>query len=263
MSKNSKKSIVGISIVSHGNTEDIISNHGAWSSYSNKIVDFKVAITDNIGDPVLEGWALNNNYHYKCNLIRRGFGVNNNSNFEYLRSIYNLDYFLVINPDVTIDVDRFGVYFSKIDRINFEIMGAKVLEKDMARRVSQNRRFPALFDPIFSLVLRQKFFLRNPHISEPTDWVDGSFMLIKSEAYQQLAGFDETFFLYYEDVDLCKRAHYLNMVVYYNAELEYFHGAQRKGRKVGSKHFFWNLQSMIRFFWKHPTIKLLTITKYD
>ena len=37
------------------------------------------------------------------------------------------------------------------------------------------------------------------------DWLSGSCMLIRKEAWEQVRGFDETFFLYFEDIDFCRR----------------------------------------------------------
>ena len=38
------------------------------------------------------------------------------------------------------------------------------------------------------------------------DWVSGSVMMIRKEVFKSLKGFDEDFWMYYEDVDLCRRA---------------------------------------------------------
>lgn len=250
--------VVGISLVSHNNADDIYDNHAEWNNISTDFLKIFVCVTDNIGDKQLEEWCRSKKYLYSSNLSRRGFGANNNHNFELLNSTCRLDYFLVINPDVKLNVDSFLEQIANIDTDKFDIMGARVTEEKLNQYVSQRRRFPALCDPVISLVLKRKLFLLDPKISGLTDWVGGSFMLIKSSAYFELKGFDESFFMYYEDIDLCKRAKSLGLLVYYNANIEYFHYARRQGHEIGSRHFFWNLKSMLKYFMRYPTLRLLS-----
>lgn len=249
---------IGVSIVSHNNTEDVKANHGNWICLNSEKVTFRVVVRDNINDEELKLWCKERGYYYVPNLNQKGFGDNNNCNYEFLRATFKLDYILIINPDVIIDEIKFSHFLDKLYIINFDIMGAKVIEDSMNKHVSQNRSFPALFDPLVSLLIKRKLFTRNPDVSGKTDWVGGSFMLIKGQSFEQLKGFDDSFFMYYEDIDLCKRAHLAGMNVYYNSDLEYFHGARRAGRKIGTRHFYWNLESMFRYFIKYPTFKLLS-----
>jgi N-acetylglucosaminyl-diphospho-decaprenol L-rhamnosyltransferase len=55
------------------------------------------------------------------------------------------------------------------------------------------------------------------------DWVSGSFMLVRREAFLALGGFDEAYFMYAEDVDLCWRAWRAGWRVLYVAQAEVVH----------------------------------------
>jgi len=56
------------------------------------------------------------------------------------------------------------------------------------------------------------------------DWVQGSAFMISRQFFEELGGFDERFFMYYEDVDLCRRAWEKHRPVYYLPEVTLFHG---------------------------------------
>jgi hypothetical protein len=56
-------------------------------------------------------------------------------------------------------------------------------------------------------------------------------MLFRSEAYREIGGFDEAYFLYYEDVDICRRLHAAGRRVIYEPRSVVIHDAQRASRR--------------------------------
>jgi GT2 family glycosyltransferase len=89
------------------------------------------------------------------------------------------------------------------------------------------------------------------HIFFP-DWISGSVVLISKDDYLRLKGFDEDFWMYYEDVDLCKRANAIGGAVAFcnNVTIEHNHGGSTRINKVTaavtktevqiSKHLYFN-----------------------
>ncbi len=63
------------------------------------------------------------------------------------------------------------------------------------------------------------------------DWVAGMFMLFRSDAFRAARGFDERFFLYYEDVDLCRRLRRLGHSCVFQPEASVIHDARRASRR--------------------------------
>lgn len=76
------------------------------------------------------------------------------------------------------------------------------------------------------------------------------FMLFRSQDFERLGGFDERYFLYYEDVDICVRAGQQGMRVVACPKVSVVHDARRDSRR-SFKHLRWHLASMVRFFWRH------------
>jgi N-acetylglucosaminyl-diphospho-decaprenol L-rhamnosyltransferase len=82
------------------------------------------------------------------------------------------------------------------------------------------------------------------------DWVAGMFMLLKSSTYENLEGFDEKYFLYYEDIDLCLRSWRAKSSVIVSKNVSIVHKAQRDSH-ANLGFFILHLKSMCRFFVKH------------
>jgi len=79
------------------------------------------------------------------------------------------------------------------------------------------------------------------------DWVGGMFMLFRSDLYKTLGGFDEGYFLYYEDIHLCARLRVAGMRVVLEPKAEIIHDAQRASHR-DLRHAWWHATSILRFF---------------
>ena len=63
------------------------------------------------------------------------------------------------------------------------------------------------------------------------DWVAGMFMLFRSEDFREVGGFDERFFLYYEDVDICRRLLSRGQRCVFQPDASVIHHARRASRR--------------------------------
>jgi N-acetylglucosaminyl-diphospho-decaprenol L-rhamnosyltransferase len=122
------------------------------------------------------------------------------------------------------------------------IAGPQVLEPDGTRYPSA-RQFPSLIEgAVHALVGRvaphNRFteHYRMSNLSPPgtseVGWVSGSFMLVRRKAFEELGGFDEAYFMYGEDVDLCWRAHRAGWKVAYVPDARITH----RGAVSTSRH---------------------------
>jgi len=210
--------------------------------------NFEVILTINVNENIDE---KNLNYSFPLKVIRnkipKGFGANHNQAFKVAIG----DYFCVLNPDVRLITNPFQMLQKELIHLSGGVIAPIVLSPDF--KVEDSIRY---FPTLNSLV--KKFFKFNDgryFFSEnsPTlavDWVAGMFMLFKSKDFLSLGGFDEEYFLYYEDVDICLRLWKSGKKVLACPQVRIIHDAQRQSRK-NLKYMKWHLTSMIRYFLKH------------
>jgi N-acetylglucosaminyl-diphospho-decaprenol L-rhamnosyltransferase len=125
---------------------------------------------------------------------------------------------LVINPDAFLEPGSLKAVVEAFDRDpKVGIVGPGIREPGGARYPSP-RRFPTIGDAtghaLFGLVAPNNRFTRRyrmlddePLDAATADWVSGSCFAIRRRAWDDIAGFDERYFMYAEDMDLCWRAH--------------------------------------------------------
>jgi len=81
-------------------------------------------------------------------------------------------------------------------------------------------------------------------------WAAGMSMLFDREGYLKLRGFDEGYFLYYEDVDVCARAWRVGIPILLANKAVVVHDARRQSRR-SLRYFLIHLRSVSRYLWRH------------
>jgi N-acetylglucosaminyl-diphospho-decaprenol L-rhamnosyltransferase len=92
------------------------------------------------------------------------------------------------------------------------------------------------------------------------EWVSGSSMLLRAEALREVGVFDEAYFMYVEDVDLCTRMRAAGWEVWYSPELEVEHvvGVSTRGSKRMTRE---HSTSIYRYYVKHRSPGALAVTR--
>lgn len=181
------------------------------------------------------------------NPIPKGFGANHNAAFMYCAA----PYFCPLNPDIALQENPFGALVSEIEKTGASI-AAPLVVSPVGGIEDSMRRFPTLFS------LARKIFGGDDGMYELEvgttafcpEWFAGMFMLFRSADYARLKGFDEGFFLYYEDVDICVRAWRAGMKILACPAVTVIHDARRDSHR-SVKHLRLHLASMGRYFLKH------------
>jgi len=177
------------------------------------------------------------------NSIPQGFATNHNQAFRYAIG----QFFCVMNPDIRLNDDPFPALLSCLQHSSVGVVAPVVLDEDGEMEDSA-RYFPTPFKILckaFGKCKGSDYVIKNESIFP--DWVGGMFMLFPSDIFKQLDGFDQKFFLYYEDVDLCARLRLQGYEVVVCPQARVIHHAQRSShRNFG--YLRWHLRSMARFF---------------
>lgn len=118
---------------------------------------------------------------------------------------------------------------------------------------------------IWSTMLNNFGYERDKRIWENMEkiecaWVSGAAMFIRKEIFNQPGGFDEKFFMYFEDIDLCKRVRNLGYKVLYYPEfvIKHFGGKSFLDKKEQKKYFY---SSQDYYFKKHFNKVITDIVK--
>ncbi len=142
------------------------------------------------------------------------------------------------------------------------IVGPKILNPDGSLQYSC-RTFPNPVAALFRNTPLGKLFPHNRYTREylmtdwdhnsvrEVDWVSGSAMLVRKSVYDQLGGFDEQFFMYCEDMDLCYRAWQAGYKVVYYPEAVIIHAIGRSTDLVANRMIRTFHLSMYRYYKKH------------
>lgn len=174
-------------------------------------------------------------------------------------------YILIINPDTTITNDFFAdcVEFLEKNK-NIGVVGARILDHDGCIQGSA-RTFPNYWSSIFGRKSPlTKIFPTNPFTKkefpcfqnkgkEPleVDWVSGACMMIRREAFDMVGGFDESFFLYWEDTDICKRIKDAGYKTVYYPKAEIKHAVGASSSTTPTKSIFHFHHSCFKLFKKY------------
>lgn len=114
--------------------------------------------------------------------------------------------------------------------------------------------FPSLISTLGGLLLpraRRKCRVSRGRGPRRVQWVTGCCLLTRRECLERLGGFDETFFLYYEDVDFCRRARQAGFRVWFEPKLQLTHHTPLHARSVPSSLRLMTRHALLTYARKH------------
>ncbi len=175
------------------------------------------------------------------NMKQKGFGTNHNAAFAASSG----EVFVVLNPDIRLR------HFPD-DLITASLTGTTGAWAPLVRSSSGSvedsfRRFPTVARLLRRTVLRR----RHPdYVAKETpievDWVAGMFIAFRRTTFVDLHGFDERYYMYMEDVDICRRLQRSGLSVLLDPRANVVHDAQRASRR-SRQHQKWHLRSALRY----------------
>ncbi len=184
----------------------------------------------------------------------KGFGANHNAAFACCTQTF----FCPLNPDIEFDRNPFPALSAALGDKRVALVAPLVRSPDGNIEDSM-RHFPTPGSLLMKALGGSdgRYVVREGEANFSPEWVAGMFMLFRSRDFHDLGGFDERFFLYYEDVDICVRVWRKGMRILACPKAGVIHDARRDSRR-SLRHLRWHLGSMARFLWKHrgrlPTV---------
>lgn len=239
--------LFSLSIVSHGHARFIEKLLRGLSNCSES--DFEVVLTLNFPETIaIDLRSLPFHVEVLNNLFPKGFAANHNAAFLASRGAN----FVILNPDIELLDDPF-VPLARLMITEPHGIYAPVVVNRIGVLEDSMRRFPspfALFKKLLARTLR--FELQSDPIPSDgavyrPDWVAGMFVVVPRAIYARLAGLNERYHMYYEDVDFCARARLAGFSVLVSKDARVIHEAQRDSHRK-FRYFVWHLQSALKFF---------------
>jgi len=140
----------------------------------------------------------------------KGYSQANNLGVKHSK----YDHILFLNADTVFVTDPFADLFRFMEKRNYGAIGLKLFNKDNTFQLSFGVYND--FQGESENKSKEKFFreknlekileVENSHSEISTvEWVTGAAMLLRKKVFNEVNGFNERFFLYYEDAELCKR----------------------------------------------------------
>ena len=227
-----------------------------------KSISTEIVVVDNASDDGSVE-AIREKFPYVKLIVNEkniGFGSANNIAMMHASG----KYFLLVNPDTIVREDTFTkmIDFFK-QNPEAGIAGCKVLNSDGTLQLACRRGFPGPWTSftkvmgLSSLFPKSRLFARynltylDENKTYEVDAVSGAFLMLRREVYEKIGGFDQDFFMYGEDLDLCYRAQQAGFKVFYvySTEIIHYKGESTKRSSIDETKVFYN--AMHLFVRKH------------
>ncbi|MDO8505391.1 MAG: glycosyltransferase family 2 protein [bacterium] len=198
-----------------------------------------------------------------------GFGKGNNAALKK----FDATYYFIANPDLVFfenqprTIERLYQFMEAHKKVGIV---APQLILPSGQLQPSCMRFPKIFDPpMHRLGLHKKYDWARRRIdhmhmkdfdhtkTSPIDWATGASIFCRGSMLKEIGFFDERYFMYFEDTDLCRSFWSKGWPVYYKGDIAIQHGHQRASAKVpGIKSVLLNpltrihIKSLLQYSWK-------------
>ena len=246
------KGQVSAGIVTYNNVSEIVPCLNSLIE-TTKGMDVEIYVLDNHSNddtvPVIRNYFPR--VHVIESSVNLGFGRGHN---EILKKISS-EFHMVVNPDIQFTpkvVSKLTAFMRHYPEVG--IVTPKIRNADGSEQLLPKR------DPKFSYVILSKFrpfhFFRDEYtradevFNKPSRILSstGCFFMIRTDVFRKVKGFDEQFFMYFEDADLSRRVRKKKAIVFYPNAYVYHAWKRDNTRSFRGIRIF--LTSMVKYFWK-------------
>ena len=161
--------------------------------------DVKIIVVENSNDENLKNKIYSKYRNVECILSKENLGYGSANNLALSKTDTN--YALIINPDVVLSDNALKNFFLTVKKIpNFGILAP----------ISKNEKY-------------QKFNIDIDKNLKEVETVKGFAMFLNMKNFQKIGFFDSNFFLYFEEIDLCKRLQSSKIKIYIDPSIKVHH----------------------------------------
>jgi GT2 family glycosyltransferase len=199
--------------------------------------------------------------------VNLGFGPANNLGIQAAGGLY----IVLLNSDAFLSEGSLRRSVANMDATpSAGLGGGRLIGRDGSWQPSA-RMFPTVFNDLLVLsglaarFPHSRFFGRadrtwaSPMEAAEVDWVPGAYSIIRADVLRSVGSFDPRFFLYYEEVDLCKRIKNAGHSIWYWPDIAIVHIGGESSRQVrslqlsrtGAQLTLWRMRSMLLYYRKH------------
>lgn len=229
-------------------------------------VPFEVIVVDNDSQDGVEQLIKE-----KFSMVRfiqtgknEGMGSGNNAGIKASTG----KYVLIMNPDIFVHADSIQKMYDYINvRSDVGLVAPRLLNADKSLQHSCYRWYNYL-TPLYRRTFLGKFKFAQKDVdrflmtdwdhatNREVDWMQGSCWLVPKKVFNEVGVFDENFFMYFEDTDLCRRIHNAKYKIIYLATSEVLHLHRRQSADnnvlgvILNKLTRIHITSWIRYLWK-------------
>jgi N-acetylglucosaminyl-diphospho-decaprenol L-rhamnosyltransferase len=206
-----------------------------------------------------------------------GYGAANNVG---LRSALNQvggppRYLLLLNPDTVLPPAALAQSIAFLDEHpKSGAVGPKLIRQDGSLDKACRRGFPTPAVALYHFLFLDRLFPRSPRFARynvtyldqdkqaEVDSLVGAFMLLRREALDQAGLFDESFFMYGEDLDLCFRIRQHGWQIWYDPDVTVLHYKGASSKQNSSKANYEFYRAMLLFHRKHFAAKTFFLVNW-
>lgn len=222
---------------------------------------YEVIVTDNAsGDESVE--MVRTNFPWVniiANPFNSGFAAGNNIGLKYASG----EYIFYLNPDAEVigsAVDTLVKYLD--EHLDVGLVSPKLLNTDGSLQRSA-RRYYSFFETLIDNRVVPYLFSGNNWIQKHSytfwkhdeereiDWAKGAALLVRKKILDEIGAFDEQFWIYAEEMDLCYRIKHHGWKIVFQPNAQIRHHEKQSSRQHNTVMFIQNYKSLYLFIMKH------------
>ncbi len=247
MMENSKE--ISIIVTSYNNQKNLKKSIDSIYEKFSDFFDWEVIIVNNDEKQIISDFPLD---FSKVKIIDHKKNVGFGGGINLGAKEASGEFLFILNPDTEVLTDNIAAVLDEFEKDNdLGIIGGGVVDERNRRQPWSAGKELSIYDLIRNnLGVSRSKMIWNSQEKSQCDWVSGTAMFIRKDLFDRLGGFDGRFFMYFEDMDLCKRAWSIGKKVLFFPRFQVFHrgGESYEDKRLQKKHYY---DSMERYFEKN------------